>query len=110
MLSFAWGMLFLLAPDAVGRALLGDTWEGTQAVLWPMILGQLGGNLAHGTAAALIGMDRAKVSLSLSAVFGPLTVVGGVIGVWLGGAVGAAWGFAAPFWLLSAVLVGAAAS
>jgi O-antigen/teichoic acid export membrane protein len=99
-LSFVWGMLFLIAPDGVGRALLGDTWEGTRSVLWPMILGQLGGNLAHGTTAALIGMDRAKVSLTLSAVFGPLTVIGGVVGVTLGGAEGAAWGFAAPFWLL----------
>jgi O-antigen/teichoic acid export membrane protein len=99
-LGLSWGTLFLLAPDVAGRALLGDTWEGTQAVLLPMIIGQLGGNLAHGTSAAYTGMDRAKISLRLSAVFGPLTVVGGLVGVWLGGAVGAAWGFAVPFWLL----------
>ena len=99
-LGFAWGGLFLLAPDAVGRALLGETWVGTSAVLWPMILAQLGGNLAHGTAAAFIGMDRAKVSMTLEAVFGALTLVGGVGGVLLGGAVGAAWGLAAPFWIL----------
>jgi len=98
-LGFGWGALFLLAPDSVGRALLGDTWPGTSAILWPMILGQLGGNLAHG-AAALIGMDRAKVSLSLQAVFAPLTFVGGIGGAFLAGAEGAAWGFAAPFWIL----------
>lgn len=99
-LGFGWGALFLLAPESVGRALLGDTWPGTSAILWPMILGQLGGNLAHGASAALIGMDRAKVSLSLQAVFAPLTFVGGVGGALLAGAEGAAWGFAIPFWIL----------
>jgi O-antigen/teichoic acid export membrane protein len=99
-LGFIWGGLFLLAPDSVGRALLGETWAGTSAVLWPMVLGQLGGNLAHGTSAAFIGMDRAKVSMTLEAVFGALTLIGGVGGVLIGGAVGAAWGFAAPFWIL----------
>jgi O-antigen/teichoic acid export membrane protein len=99
-LGFIWGGLFLLAPDSVGRALLGETWAGTSAVLWPMILGQLGGNLAHGTSAAFIAMDRAKVSMTLEAVFGALTLIGAVGGVLINGAVGAAWGFAAPFWIL----------
>ena len=99
-LGFAWGGLFLIAPDSVGRALLGDTWDETSAILWPLILGQLGGNLSHGAATALIAMDRAKVSLSLQVVFAPLTLVGGIGGVVLAGAEGAAWGFAAPFWLL----------
>jgi hypothetical protein len=45
-------------------------------------------------------MDRAKVSLTLESLFGPLTLIGGVGGVLIGGAVGAAWGFAAPFWIL----------
>lgn len=99
-LGFSWGAFFLLAPDSVGRALLGDTWVGTSAILWPMILGQLGGNLAHGPAAALIGMDRAKVSLSLQAAFAVLTFVGAIGGVLVAGAEGAAWGFAAPSWIL----------
>ena len=108
-LGFGWGALFLLAPESVGRALLGDTWAGTSASCWPMILGQLGGNLAHGASAALIGMDRAKVSLSLQAVFAPLTLVGGVGGVLLAGAEGAAWGFADPVLDPAAVLVDPAA-
>ena len=49
---------------------------------------------------ALIAMDRAKVTLSLQAVFAPLTLVGGIGGVVIAGAEGAAWGFAAPFWIL----------
>ena len=92
--------IFLLAPDWVGRELLGATWSNTSAVLWPMVLGQLAGNLAHGTSAAFVGMDRAKVSMGLEALFGAPSLIGGVGGAMLHGAVGAAWGFAIPFWLL----------
>jgi O-antigen/teichoic acid export membrane protein len=99
-LGFGWGMLFLIAPDSVGRTLLGNSWIGTSAILLPMVLGQLGGNLAHGAAAALIAMDRAKVSLSLQMTFAPLTLLGGIGGVFVAGAEGAAWGLAAPFWIL----------
>lgn len=99
-LGFIWGGIWLLMPDSIGSAVLGDTWEGTKDVLWPMVMAQLAGNLGHGTAAGFIGMDRAKTSLLLNSIFGPVNLVLGVLGGYLAGAEGAAWGFAAAFWLL----------
>lgn len=99
-LGFTWGVIFVVAPDAVGRALLGDTWPSVSEILWPTIIGQLGATLPHGPSCVLIAMDRARASLMLNIVYAPLIFIGGVGGVLLGGAYGAAWGFAAAFWVM----------
>jgi O-antigen/teichoic acid export membrane protein len=96
-LGFGWGLLFVLAPDPVGRALLGDTWDGAREILWITIVGQVGSAVAVGPAAMLYAMDRAKVTLGVHAVFAPLMFVGGVGGVLLADAPGAAWGFTIAF-------------
>lgn len=96
-LGFCWGLLFLLAPDAVGRTLLGETWPGTSDILWATIVGQVGGTVALGPAIMLIAMDRAPVTLAVNALLAPLIFVGGVGGVLLAGAEGAAWGFSIAF-------------
>lgn len=97
-LGFVWGVAFVLVPDTVGQALLGDTWSGTAEILWPTIIGQVGATVAVGPAAMLYAMDRAKVTLAVHSLFAPLVVVGGIAGVAFAGALGAAWGFAIAFW------------
>lgn len=99
-LGLAIGVVCLAIPDAVGRQLLGDTWQATEAVLWPTIVGQVGAALPAGAGAALIAMGRAKATFSLNAFFGPALFLGGIGGVLLAGAPGAAWGFAAAFWVM----------
>lgn len=97
-LSVLWGGLFLVLPDAIGRELLGDSWAGTRAILVAAIVQQAGAAIAIGPATMLYAMDRAKVTLSIHAVLSPLLLIGGVGGVLLDGANGAAWGFAIAFW------------
>jgi O-antigen/teichoic acid export membrane protein len=99
-LTASWGVLFLLAPGEVGHALLGPTWPDTSSILWPTVLGQIGATLGVGPAALLYAMDRARVTLLVHSVYAPLVFIGGIGGVLLGGAFGAACGFAAAFWLV----------
>lgn len=96
----AWGLLFLVLPDAVGESLLGDSWAGTESVLLASIVGQAGAAIAIGPATMLYAMDRAKVTVRIHAVLAVLTLGLGVGGVFAGGAQGAAWGFALAFWLV----------
>lgn len=98
--------IVLLLPDAVGRALLGDTWSGAQSVLLPMCLLSIAAALATGPAAVLYGMGRAKATFSINAAKAPLLVLLMGIGVPLAGGLGAAWAIALteivllPFWAL----------
>lgn len=98
--GFVWGLVFVLLPDSVGVALLGDTWPGTSAILWPTIASQAGGTLSLGAAIMLIAMDRTSVTFSLNLLLAPLIFAGGVVGVLLDGAYGAAWGFGIANWLI----------
>lgn len=97
-LGALWGGLFVFLPDAVGRELLGETWEGTRSVLVASIVQQAGAAIAIGPATMLYAMDRAKVTLSIHAVLAPLLLAGGTVGVLVGDAEGAVWGFAVAFW------------
>lgn len=93
-----WGAIFLLAPDTVGRELLGETWPTTRAILVASIVQQAGAAISIGPATMLYAMDRAKVTLSIHLVLAPMLLAGGIVGVIVGGAQGAAWGFAVAFW------------
>ena len=94
-----WGSLFLLLPDGVGLALLGDTWAGTKEVLVPIIVGQAGSALSVGPAAVLYANEGARLTLRLHVVYAVLLVVASTVGALGWGAVGTAWGMAAAFWL-----------
>ncbi|MGH3923781.1 MAG: hypothetical protein ACRDTT_13085, partial [Pseudonocardiaceae bacterium] len=97
-LSVCWGLLLMLAPDALGQALLGETWPGTSDILLPSIVWQAGAAVLVGPAAMLYAMDRAPVAFALNARLAPLIFIGGVGGVLLAGAEGGAWGFSIAFW------------
>ena len=72
--------------------------EGEEDEAHGLIVTQAGSALALGPATMLYAMDRPKVTLSIHAWLAPLLLVGGVGGVLLNGAEGAAWGFGAAFW------------
>lgn len=99
-LGLVWGCMFLFVPDVVGEALLGATWAQTERVLLALVVYQAGSAIAMGPATMLYAMDRARVTLSIHAVLAPLMFLGGIGGVVLGGAEGAAWGFATAMWLV----------
>ena len=99
-----WGLIFVLAPGAVGGFLLGETWPQVSAILVPTVIGQVGAALSVGPAAMLYAMDRASVTFGIHAVEAALTVTGGLAGAVVAGAYGAACGFGAAFWLVLPVL------
>jgi O-antigen/teichoic acid export membrane protein len=98
LLGLLWGLAFVLIPDSLGVQLLGDTWTGARDILWATIVAQAGAAASLGPGAMLYAMGRAKVTLGIHSLFAVLVFSGGVGGVLLAGAPGAAWGFAVAFW------------
>jgi O-antigen/teichoic acid export membrane protein len=98
--AVSWGSLFFVLPDSVGEALLGASWTGTQSVLLPSLVGMCGSAAAAGPGTLLLAMDRARVTFWGCTVLAFLLLTLGVGGVLIGGATGAAWGFAAAFCLM----------
>jgi O-antigen/teichoic acid export membrane protein len=99
--AVAWGVLFLVLPDGVGGALLGDSWANTRSILVAAIVSQAGATIVIGPSTMLYAMDRARVTVQVHAVLAALILGCGVGGVYLGGADGAAWGFALAFWTVA---------
>jgi O-antigen/teichoic acid export membrane protein len=97
--------ILLLIPPALGVQLFGDSWEGAAAVLLPMGLSSLASSLANGPAGVLYGMGQAKRTFRINLAKAPVLLCFVLIGAWLWGAVGAAWGLAVtealvlPLWL-----------
>jgi len=106
LLAVAWGVVLLLLPDQVGRALLGSTWPAAREVLPAVTVAAAAGGAQAGALVGLRALASAKRSLAARLASSTLVFVGGVGGAMLAGAVGAAWGMAAGvsfgtllFWL-----------
>jgi O-antigen/teichoic acid export membrane protein len=93
-----WGLLFLALPAAVGRGLLGDTWDGAQDILALTILQQAGAAAAIGPSCMLYALGRAKLTFRTNLVLSPQLVVWPIIGLQLAGARGAVIGYVVAFW------------
>lgn len=100
--AVAWGAILLVIPDAVGHALLGETWKTARTVILPMSIVTAAVGVQAGALIGLRALALTSRSLRARMVTSGLIVVGGVIGAVLGGAVGTAWGIAV------ALIVGAA--
>ena len=106
LLGFVWGAFFLFAPDSVGVFLLDDTWPGTQQILLAAVITQVFSCMSIGPVAIIYALDRASATLAIQIILGILTFGLSVGGVFLGGALGAQWGFAlanaivVPCWFL----------
>jgi O-antigen/teichoic acid export membrane protein len=95
LVAVAWGGCLLLLPEPVGELLLGETWAGAAQTLLPMTFYVAGAAGATGILAVLRSLGDARSTFLVNTVLGPLMLGGVVVGQLLGGAVGAAWGFAA---------------
>jgi hypothetical protein len=100
-----WGAALLLAPHRIGVDVLGETWDGTHHLLVPMIVWEMGNLASFGPYAVLRGLGRARSTFVVNAIQAPLLLVGGVVGVLVGGPVGAASGLAAASWLVAPLWV-----
>ena len=92
--ALVWGVLVVFLPTAIGRFALGANWEGAKSLIIPLSVGVIGYGLSFGATTGLRSLAAAKRSLrarELSAVSSVFLVLSGAS---LGGASGAAWGFA----------------
>ncbi|MQA03026.1 MAG: hypothetical protein GEV07_09980 [Streptosporangiales bacterium] len=94
-LAMLWGAaLILLLPDAVGRELLGASWEPAAALLLPASLTIMNASFGTGAGAGLRALGAARRSVRAQLVVSLAYVTGGLGGAVAAGAVGSAWGCA----------------
>ena len=97
--TLVWSGLILALPESVGRQLLGDAWDGARAVLPAMAVTMAGVGAGIGAACMLRALGAVRETFRQSILLAPLLLVFGVVGVWKGGAAGAALGFAIAQWI-----------
>lgn len=107
LVDLLWGGALLLLPDSAGRALLGETWPGAREALPGMVVFTSAIGATAGANGAMRAIARTDLMLLSSLILGPAIVILALVGVLLGGAAGAAWGFATagivailPTWIL----------
>lgn len=83
----------LAAPDAWGRVLAGQNWDGARRLLVPTCLWIVGVALSQGSRVGLRALERTDLVLRVSLVLGSVLLVATTIGTFLGEGTGAAWGF-----------------
>jgi O-antigen/teichoic acid export membrane protein len=95
-----WGAILLfLVPDALGRLALDDVWEHAQPLILPVSLSVTGAGIVAGAAAGLRALGAAPRSLRAQLVASAGYLGFGLVGAWLGGAVGMSWGSTTAMWL-----------
>lgn len=97
-IGVVWGALALLLPDAWGEALLGDSWDGVRAVLLATLVGQVANLLSVGPSCVVHAMGKSLSTFRIHLAVSVMLLVFGMAGLWAGGAVGAAYGFAVAYW------------
>src|SRR4051812_4670906 len=100
--TLLWGVaLLLLVDDRIGTFVLGETWYVAAPLIIPATLSVTNAGFINGAAAGLRALGNARRSLRCMLIMSFAYVVFGLLGAFLNGAVGSAWGAA------SATLLGA---
>lgn len=86
--------VLLLIPDRLGVEILGQTWEGAQAILPLVGLWVAAESAGQGPRMGLMVLGEARSVLRARAVTAPLILAGGPLGAAMGGARGASIGLA----------------
>jgi O-antigen/teichoic acid export membrane protein len=97
--ALAFGLLCLALPDPVGRLFLGESWDPGRSVLLPLVLALTGWMAAASGHTGLRALEAADRILRIALITSTASLLAATLGVWLAGAVGAAWGLAAGSWL-----------
>jgi O-antigen/teichoic acid export membrane protein len=92
--ALAWAVVVVSLPRNVGEFLLGTNWAGARSLLVPLSIGAVGFGAAFGAWAGLRSLAAAKRSLRARWIDSIATMLLALSGAALGGALGAAWGFA----------------
>lgn len=89
--------IFVVLGDEIGPWLLGDTWPGAEQIFVPMALVAISSGLWLGATVGLRALQEVSRSLRARLVVSAMNVIGGIGGLILGGAEGAAWGLAITY-------------
>lgn len=98
-ISLMWGALLFAVPDSLGRALLGETWQGASQLVVAYAVTYAGLALAGGAGLVLRIVAAASESLRLATIMACVTFASGAAGALWWGAEGAVWGFALSAWI-----------
>lgn len=88
------GAALYFGPPAVGRVLLGNSWDDARSVLVPMTIFSTAAAASVGPRAVLRIDQQARATFVAKALIAPVSVAGPVVGVAVGGTSGAANGLA----------------
>jgi hypothetical protein len=92
--GLAYTVLILVFGETLGPMLLGKTWPNARDVVFPLALAATSTGAWLGANVGLRALQQPSRSLRIRLVVTTLTLAGGVIGVLVAGAPGAAWGLA----------------
>jgi hypothetical protein len=91
----AWGAVLLLVPDPIGESVLRANWGAARSLLPPLVVWLAGYGSSFGAGIGLRSLAAAVRSLHTRCIDAVIILFFVLIGAYLGGAVGVAWGFAA---------------
>ena len=98
-----WGLAVALLPAGLGRQLLGASWDDARPVLVPVTVYWAAIGVGVAPIAGLRVLAAARQSFRVRLVVAPATILGGVGGALVGGAMGAATGNAVMMVLAAAL-------
>lgn len=115
--ALIWGLsVWLLLPDSLGSAMLGETWEGARAVLPAIMAYLVVVGIGAGAVTGLRVIERPWLSLRVRVFLAPATVGTALLGGWADGARGAVFAMVIPmgiaavvWWILFRTAIGAEA-
>jgi O-antigen/teichoic acid export membrane protein len=92
--GLAYGAVFVVFGSTLGPILLGETWVNARPLMVPLAISVATSGFSLGSNVGLRAMQEPARSLRARVTAGTLTLIGGILGVLLAGAEGAAWGLA----------------
>jgi O-antigen/teichoic acid export membrane protein len=90
--AVAYAAIFLAFGATLGPIVLGQTWKDARSVLLPLSVAAVAWGAWMGSTVGLRALQEFGRSLRVRSIVSAMNVIGGLIGVVLDGARGAAWG------------------
>ncbi len=87
-------LVLVFLPDELGRFVLGATWEPTKPLLLPASIQMVLLALISGTRSTLLGLRAIRVTVKIDIASTVIALTATLVGVVLGGALGAYWALA----------------
>lgn len=91
-LGLLWGCVLVFLPSTAGEFILGPLWSSVVPLIVPATLAVVMGSVYEGAAVGLRALGASRRSMPLQVIRAAVTVLGGVVGAFVGGAEGGLWG------------------